>query len=381
MKVTWHARTEKLRHGTSVPRFALVMVSTIVIATLIAAPLGALSSRDSHLTPPPLFGVGVARCTFVDHSRAALNYSATPYRVLAGGRRLVTEIRYPIQLRPGEPAETDGAPPLPRTGGYPMVVFAHGYDVTPDTYAALMDAWVRQGFVVVAPFFPDESASEVAAQHGANTEGDLANEPGDITFVTTSVLAASADESTNCHIVSGLVDPSQIALAGHSDGAEAVGMLAYDQGDDPQGDNFASLRSGIPYRAVILLSGAEETTQSYADEASRPDLLVVQSLADRCNPMRFGVQIYDSIHQSNKWFLELQSAHHLPPFDGVDSAAFGVVAATTIRFLQMSLQGDVTTTGLAAVGNQRPSIARMFVGAPGPSMTNVKPLKESCGPN
>jgi hypothetical protein len=158
-------------------------------------------------------------------------------------------------------------------------------------------------------------------------------------------------------------------------------MLAYDQGDDPQGDNFASLRSGIPYRAVILLSGAEVTTQSYADEASRPDLLVVQSLADQCNPMRFGVQIYDSIHQSNKWFLELQSAHHLPPFDGVDSAAFGVVAATTIRFLQMSLQGDVTTTGLAAVGNQRPSIARMFVGTPGPSMKNVKPLKESCGPN
>jgi len=45
---------------------------------------------------------------------------------------------------------------------------------------------------------------------------------------------------------------------------------------------------------------------------------VVQSLADQCNPMRFGVQLYDGIHQSNKWFLELQTAHHLPPFDGVD---------------------------------------------------------------
>ena len=31
MKVTWHARTEKLRHGTSVHRFALVMVSTRII--------------------------------------------------------------------------------------------------------------------------------------------------------------------------------------------------------------------------------------------------------------------------------------------------------------------------------------------------------------
>jgi len=115
-----------------------------------------------------------------------------------------------------------------------MVVFAHGYDVTPDTYAALLDAWVRAGFVVVAPFFPDESASEVASQRGANTEGDLPNEAGDLTFVTRSVLQASANETTGCPIVSGLVEPSEIALAGHSDGAEVVGMLAYDHGDDPK---------------------------------------------------------------------------------------------------------------------------------------------------
>jgi hypothetical protein len=381
MIVTRLVRFEKIRPGPWVPRLAAVLASMSLLATVVVTPLGALPHRDDQLSSASLFGVGVARCTFVDRSRAALNYSTTPYRVIPGGRRLVTDIRYPTQLLPGGPAETNGAPPTPRAGGYPMVVFAHGYDVTPETYAPLMDAWVRRGYVVVAPFFPDENATEVAAQRGVNTEDDLANEPGDLAFVTRSVLASSADESTNCHIVSGLVDPSEIALAGHSDGAQAVGMLAYDHGNDPQGVNFATLRTGVDYRAVMVLSGSEDTSQSYADEASRPDLLVVQSLADQCNPMRFGVQIYDGVHQTNKWFLELQTAHHLPPFDGVDAAAFDVVVATTDRFLQLSLQGDTTAPALSVVGNERPSIARMFVGAPGPTMANVKPVTELCGPN
>jgi hypothetical protein len=158
-------------------------------------------------------------------------------------------------------------------------------------------------------------------------------------------------------------------------------MLAYDHGLDPQGENYASLRTGISYRSVIILSGAEDITQSYADEASRPDLLVVQSLADQCNPVRFGVQLYDGIRQPNKWFLELLTAHHLPPFDGADTPAFGVAAAVTIRFLQWSLQGDVSPNNLVVVGDERPAIARMFVGADGPSLKHVAPVKEICGLN
>jgi pimeloyl-ACP methyl ester carboxylesterase len=381
MNLTTSNHSGKSHRRTVVHHFMVAMVFVLVASMVTADPIGAESGQSSQSTPTPLFGVGIARCTFVDQSRSALNYSTTPYRVMAGGRRLVTEIRYPIQRRSGEPPESAGATAIPRHGGYPMVVFAHGYDSTPDRYAALLDAWVRSGFVVVAPIFPDENAAEVVAQHGTNTEGDLANEPGDITFVTKSVLDASLGESTGCHIVNGLVDSSEVALAGHSDGAEAVGMLAYDHGDDPQGVNYASLRSHLSYKAVIILSGAEDTSQSYATEASRPDLLVVQSLADQCNPMRFGVQLYDGIHQSNKWFLELQTAHHLPPFDGVDRSAFGVVTTTTIAFLRMSLEGVSPSIGLAALGSRRPSIARMFFGSPGPSMKNVVPVSESCGPN
>jgi hypothetical protein len=359
-------------------RLANAALVTLVCAAIFALPLGAVTSRA---TATPRFGVGITRCTFVDHSRIVLNYAKTPYRVSSSSRVLVTEIRYPTGFHAGGPSENVGAAPLPMSGGYPMIVFAHGYDVTPDTYAALLDAWARAGFVVLAPIFPDESASAVAAQHGANTENDLVNEPGDLTFVTGAVLRSSANPTSSCPVAFGLVDHTKIALAGHSDGAEAVGMLAYDHGLNPQGVNFANLRTGINYRAVIILSGAEDTNQSYATEASRPNLLVVQSRADQCNPIRDGVQLYNAVHQPNKWFLELLAAHHLPPFDGSDAAAFGVVRATTIRFLEISLQGVRPSNTLVTIGDQRPAIARMYVGASGPSMKNVAPVAESCGPN
>jgi len=76
------------------------------------------------------------------------------------------------------------------------VIFAHGYDVTPDTYAALLDAWVEAGFVVVAPVFPDENSMRSPLRGGTNTEDDIVNEPGDLAFVTTSVIQASANETT-----------------------------------------------------------------------------------------------------------------------------------------------------------------------------------------
>ncbi len=359
----------------------LAIVAPLVLSAVLIAPDGAAANSVPPFSQSPLFSVGISRCTFVDHSRQVVNYSTRPYSVYSPARTLVTEIRYPTVKVPGVSSELAGATPVQRTGGYPMVVFAHGYDVTPDIYRALLDSWTRAGFVVVAPLFPDEQPSAVKAQHGVNTEDDLVNEPADIAFVTKEILLASVGTPVACPIVKGLVQSSEIALAGHSDGATAVGMLAYDHGVDPQGVNYASLRTGIDYRAVMILSGDENTYQPFANEVSRPSLLIVHSLADQCNPIRNGVRFYDDVHQPNKWFLELRSAHHLPPFDGADPSAFRAVVATSIRFLQMSLLGALESPSLVTYGNQQPSIARMFSGGLGPSVLNAPKLVPNCGLN
>jgi hypothetical protein len=57
------------------------------------------------------------------------------------------------------------------------------------------------------------------------------------------------------------------------------------------------------------------------------------------------------------------------------------VAATTTAFLRKSLDGITLPIGLVEIGSQRPSIARMYTGSRGPSMNNVVPVRESCGPN
>jgi dienelactone hydrolase len=381
MNVNWHSGNPLEATRTTRTRFARAAILGAVVSVLIAAPLSAQVVSSRQTTPVPSFSVGITRCTFVDPSRGVLNYRKTPYRVLATSRTLVTEIRYPTALVANGPPEIPGATPVTQSGGYPMVVFAHGYDVTPDTYAALLDAWASAGFVVVAPLFPDEDAASVAAQGGANTEDDVINEPGDLAFVTRSVLQDTASPTPSCPVLDGLVNPAEIALAGHSDGAEAVSMLAYDHGLDPQAVNYADLRNGLSYRAVVILSGALDTYQSNADEASKPNLLVVHSLADTCDPVRNDVLLYNTIHQPNKWFLELKTAHHLPPFDGVDAAAFKVVIAVTIPFLQSALEGESLATPLTTLGSEDPSVGQTFTGTLGSSLVNAPQLREHCGLN
>ncbi|HVB51745.1 MAG TPA: hypothetical protein VND89_08440 [Acidimicrobiales bacterium] len=365
-----------------VANLGLLTVVAMVISLLLPTDLASASRVIDHQQKSNApFSVGVARCTFTDTSRKLGNYSTTPPSVLSNVRTLVTEIRYPTKSIAGGSSEIKGAKPAPQVGGYPMIVFAHGYDVTPDTYAPLLDAWVRAGFVVAAPFFPDESAAAVSAQHGANTEDDVLNEPADLAFVTRSILESSANETSRCPVVSGMVNATELGLVGHSDGATAVGLLTLAHGNDPQGISYASLRAGLNYRAVAILSGEEDTVDSYASEASDPALLVVQSAADQCNPIRVGVKLYDDIHQTNKWFLELRTAHHLPPFDGVNVPAFRVVASTSTRFFRMNLDGATPTEDLTVYGNQRPSVAVMFGGEVRPTVFKASHIPATCGPN
>lgn len=358
--------------------FAVLLALGLAGPFVLGVTSGASPVSTNLISQRSSFSVGITRCTFVDRSRPVLDYATAPPSRLSSERTLVTEIRYPALTTPGSGAEVSGARPAPRVGGYPTIVFAHGYDVTPDTYAPLLDAWARAGFVVVAPFFPDESKAEVDRQHGANTEDDLTNEPADLTFVTRQVLSDSASAFSSCPGVRGLVLASELAVAGQSDGGNAVGLLSYSHGSDPQGVSFQRLRAGLDYRATIVMSGQEIGTRPYASLPPSPALLVVQSAADRCNSSGLALELYGDVHQADKWFLELRTAHHLPPFDGADLPAFKVVTATTVRFLQTTLEGATPATDLYSYGNSNPPVARIFHGGYGPA---IAPLTSShlCG--
>ena len=313
------------------------------------------------------------RCTFVDRSRSTVNYSTAPPSLIAGRRVLVTEIRYPTTTASPRHVESPGATPAQVFGGFPMIVFAHGYDVTPDTYASLLDFWVRSGFVVAAPFFPEENRNAVAAQNNANTEYDLWNEPADLSFVTRQILAANAAPTPRCPLVHGLVLASALALAGHSDGGTVVGMLATATGTDPQKTTYEQLRGHLAYRAAIVMSAQEDGRSLYRSTPTHPFLLVVQSAQDRCNRASGALRLYRDLHQRDKWFLELIRAHHLPPYDGEDPSAFQVVAGVTTLFLQTAFGKASAGSSIMSFGNAQPALASSYLAGRGPTIAPLPP--------
>jgi hypothetical protein len=350
------------------------LARAVAAAPAVARADGASADRSTVVTG----AVGVRRCTFVDPTRDVLDFRTDPPTVLSHSRTLVTEIRYPTTSPGATGAELADAPVATSPTGYPMIVFAHGYDVTPDTYAPLLDAWARAGFVVVAPFFPDENRGEVEAQ-GTNTEGDLDNEPADLAFVARAVLSASKTKSPSCPLPAGLIRPNAIGFAGQSDGGTAVGTFSFATGHDPQGLSYAALRSEVHVEATVVMSGSEDGVDGYAAPPGGADLLEIQSAKDQCNPARAALELYRAIDEPNKFFLKLLTAHHLPPFDGQDPSAFALVVSVTTRYFRIALRGAPLGRGFLAFGSTQLTVGTISEGGSGPSMAGAPTTTTYCG--
>lgn len=273
----------------------MLRVATLAaVAVVLAAP--------ARSTP-----IHVVRLRFVDHSRVAhlRNGRAEP-------RVLVTYVRVPA-----------GA------GPFPLVVFGHGFALTPGSYAALLDAWARAGYVVAAPLFPVENANAP----GGPDESDLANQPGDISFVITQLLASRT--------LRAVIDPERVAVAGQSDGAETAYAAAYERGyRDPR------------IRAAVVLSGAELPGGA---PGAGPPLLAAQGTRDPINSPDNTARLYRDT-QRPKFLLWLIGAGHLPPYT-TDARERAVVDQVTIAFLDRYLKHGSLSTLLAA--GRVPGIARL----------------------
>ena len=219
---------------------------------------------------------------------------------------------------------------------YPLVVFGHGYTLTPATYARLLRAWTEAGYVVAAPVFPLENA---AAPGGPN-ESDLINQPEDMSFVITRLLALNA--RTN-GVLYRRIDSSRIAVAGHSDGAETALAVAYDK-------RFRDPRVG----AAIVLSGAALPGMG-AFPRNGPPLLAVQGTADTINSPATSAGFFRRA-QRPKFLLWLLGASHLPPYTD-QQPQLGIVEQATTAFLDHYLKGR--PLGALDQAARRPGLTRL----------------------
>lgn len=197
-------------------------------------------------------------------------------------------------------------------GPWPVVVFGHGFASTPFVYRRLLRALAAAGYLVAAPVFPLGNANAA----GGPEEDDIVNQPRDMSFVITRLLAASASPQSP---LSGLVDPSRIAVAGQSDGAETAFATAYERPwHDPR------------VRAAVILSGAELGRHVRLVLHTAP-LLAVQGTADRINPPIYTRDLFRAVDHP-RFLLRLRHAGHLGPYT-VPGARLAAVERVSIAFL------------------------------------------------
>jgi predicted dienelactone hydrolase len=236
----------------------------------------------------------------------------------AGPRVLPTAVWYPAH------GPTDFAQPA--DGPFPLVVFAPGYLQCARSYRPLLSAWASAGYVVAAPNFPLTSCR---APHPA--EDDLANQPSDMAFVISRLVAAGRRPHGS---LAGLVDPARIAVAGHSDGGDTVAALA--------AGNCCRDRA---VRAAIVLAGAEWPPLGglYFGKGT-PPVLFVQGSADAINPPSDSLAMYRADTSGPRFYLDLPGAGHLAPYEGRRPPE-PLVARVTVDFLDEYLAGQRAAAG------------------------------------
>jgi fermentation-respiration switch protein FrsA (DUF1100 family) len=281
---------------------ALATLSVALGATLLPAWASTPPTRQAS---PAAVGIRVVR--LIDTTRTIR---------LPGGQRaprtLLTYVRYPAVGAPGA-TDLPNAPVADAQGRLPLIVFVHGFAVTPTIYSHLLQAWARAGFVVASPVFPLESAGAP----GGPEESDLVNEPSDVSFVISELLAAHPAVPA----LAGVIDGSRIAVAGQSDGGEAALAAAYSH-------SFRDPRIG----AAVILSGARMSgVGGYSFSPGSAPLLAVQGTADPINEPRYTYAYFKAARRP-KFLLRLLGAEHLPPYTS-EQPQLGVVERVSVAFL------------------------------------------------
>jgi acetyl esterase/lipase len=236
----------------------------------------------------PPYAVADETETFTDPSRPTPARGDVPGHP---GRTLVTVIRRPIGVK----------------GPLPLIVFAHGWDSSPAAYEALLDTWAASGFLVAAPTFPD-SASTLPGEPISN----YPEQALDMSFVITQLLGG----------IAGPVDPTKIAVAGHSDGGTDIALLALNSiYADPRIRAYLSLSGEIP-------AGVDGTWSA----ATPGSLFVAVGTDDEYGLYPRAQQIFTSADMP-KVFVTLDGGDHLQTFIG-DTPGAEAMRAETVAFLR-----------------------------------------------
>jgi predicted dienelactone hydrolase len=174
--------------------------------------------------------------SFTDESRpikATMGFAGAPVR------RIDVMVWYPT----GKMPPPGRSAPLARGGPWPLVIYSHGTNGSPDSNMHLVNELVGHGYVVAAPAYPLSSLTTYT--HIRMTDiSDVINQTKDIHFVIDRLLADP--------FLAGAIDPRRIATAGHSLGAVTGYFTSFGvQTRDPRVVAAALIAGGDPVQTAM----------------------------------------------------------------------------------------------------------------------------------
>jgi dienelactone hydrolase len=348
------------RRETSAHRRRRLAAGAVVIAALIGAAYAAVTAAAGPATGHPRHGgvgPGPTASTSAPRPRPTVHLAVGTIggyavagklvklveRSPAAGRRVLhTNVLYPV-IPPG----AAGGGVLAR-GLFPLVVFAPGYWQCDGSYSALLHAWASAGYVVASVDFP------VTNCHVRGPEGDLVNQPADMTYVIRQLVAISGQQGGQ---LAGLVNPAEIAVAGHSDGGDTVAALV---------GNTCCLDHKVV--AAMVLSGGEFPALAQRGTyfpAGTPPILFVQGSADTVNPPSASMLMYQA-DTGTRFYLNLYGASHLAPYEGTQLPE-PIVARVTTDFLNRYVAGQHPAGAAMTRAGNVPGMAQLVHGGRLPS--------------
>ena len=279
-----------------------------------------------------VYPVGKTAGITVDYARGVpARYPNPPSK----SRWLPISIWYPAAS--GPIASTDTFWARARPGQFPLVVFAPGFNANPESYQRFLHALAAQGYIVAAPVFPLE-ASIPGAAPATRSNTEMLNQMYDMSTVISQMITYS---KTPGNFLSTAMNPSLVAVVGHSDGAMTVA-----------GMTMSTSYTDKRVKTAVVMSGAGPDGLTWKDRKVVPTM-VEQATKDPYNAPSNSQWLFNTVRGARS-YLTVNGVYHIWPLIGTDK-----VADLTRRAVVAHLNGQLKGGGagsfwqLVAAGNAK----------------------------
>ena len=299
------------------------------------------------------YAVGFTQMKLADGRHVVVWYPSTKAAIARHSREQVDiagflspelQAKIPASDRVKYPADAyENAAPRSQQGGYPVVVFSHGYAGFPEQSVTLTTHLASWGFVVAAPDHVERSLDGLLGTAGKGVA--KSTDPKVLSATLSLVEAQSAKSGTLLH---GTIDPKEAAVAGHSAGASAAYETA---AADPR------FKAWISY-AVGFGNGEAGSTQTIPAPPDKPGMVMLGT-KDGIIPPAASEAVFAQM-RSPKYLVKIADAGHLVFSDLclIGSSKGGIV--NIAKSLQLPIPPSLFRLASDGCGPAFPPVTKAF---------------------